>query len=104
MRRMMGKMGLDMNEIKNVREVVIKTEEKEIILTAPAVTEMKSKDSSIFTVTADSYEEKELEVPVFSEDDIQLVSQQANVNMEKARLALEASKGDLALAIMRLTT
>ena len=104
MRRMMDKMGLDMSEISNVQEVIIKTDKKEIILTKPSVTEMKAKDSSIFTVTADSYEERELEVPIFSEEDIQLVGQQAGVDDEKAKNALEEAKGDLARAILLLTT
>ena len=104
MRRMMDKMGLDMNEIPNVQEVIIKTDKKEIIVTKPSVTEMKAKAHSIFTVTADSYEERELEVPIFSEEDIQLVSQQAGVDEEKARTALEESEGDLARAILLLTT
>ena len=103
MRRMMGKMGLDMNEIPNVQEVIIKTDKKEIIISKPSVTEMKAKDSSIFTVTTDSYEERELEVPVFSEEDIQMVSQQAGVDKERAKSALEETKGDLAMAILRLT-
>ena len=85
-------------------EVIIKTDKKEIIITKPSVTEMKAKDNSIFTVTADSYEERELEVPIFSEEDIQLVSQQAGVDEEKAKSALEESKGDLARAILLLTT
>lgn len=104
MRRMMDKMGLDMNEISNVQEVIIKTDKKEIIITKPSVTEMKAKDNSIFTVTADRYEERELEIPIFSEEDIQLVSQQAGVDEEKAKSALEESKGDLARAILLLTT
>lgn len=104
MRRMMDKMGLDMNELSNVQEVIIKTDKKEIIISKPAVTEMKAKDNSIFTVTADSYEEKELEVPIFSEEDIQLVSMQAGVDEEKAKLALEDAKGDLAKAILSLTS
>ncbi len=57
-----------------------------------------------FTVTADSYEESELEVPIFSEEDIQLVSQQAGVDEEKAKHALEEAKGDLARAILLLTS
>ena len=32
MRRMMDKMGLDMEEIPNVQEVIIKTDKKEIII------------------------------------------------------------------------
>ncbi len=104
MRRMMGRMGLEMNDVPNVQEVVIKTDKKEIILSKPSVTEMKSKENSIFTVTADSYEEVELESQIFSEEDIQLVSLQAGVSAEKARQALEDAKGDLAQAIMSLTT
>jgi len=104
MRRMMDKMGLDMQEVPNVQEVIIKTDKKEIILSKPQVTEMKAKDSSIFTVTADGYEEKELEVPVFSDEDVQLICQQAGVDEEKAKSALAEAKGDLARAILLLTT
>ena len=104
MRRMMDKMGLDMNEIPNVQEVIIKTDKKEIIIAKPSVTEMKAKDNSIFQVIADSYEEKELENPIFSDQDIELVSQQAGVDKEQAINALNESEGDLARAILLLTS
>ena len=104
MRRMMDKMGLDMNEIPNVQEVIIKTDKKEIIIAKPSVTEMKAKDNSIFQVIAESYEEKELEVPIFSDEDIMLVSSQAGVDEERAKNALEESEGDLARAILLLTS
>jgi nascent polypeptide-associated complex subunit alpha len=101
---MMDKMGLDMTEIPNVQEVIIKTDKKEIIIAKPSVTEMKAKDNSIFQVVADSYEEKELENPIFSDQDIELVSQQAGVNKEQAINALNESEGDLARAILLLTS
>jgi len=104
MRRMMDKMGMDMEEVNNVQEVIIKTDKKEIIINKPAVTEMKTKDSSIFQVVADSIEEKELEVQIFSDEDISLVSQQANVDEETAKNALAEAEGDLARAILLLTT
>ena len=65
---------------------------------------MKSKENSIFQVIAESFEEKELEVPIFSEDDIMLVCQQANCAEEKAKDALAETKGDIAQAILRLTS
>ena len=65
---------------------------------------MKSKENSIFQVIAESFEEKELEVPIFSEDDIMLVCQQANCNEEQAKDALAESKGDIAQAILKLTS
>lgn len=104
MRRMLDRMGLDMKELPNVQEVIIKTDKKEILISKPAVTEMKSKDNSIFQIIADSYEEKELETPVFSEEDIMLVSQQANVSAEVAANALKETQGDLARAILLLST
>ena len=104
MRRMMDKMGLDMSEIPNVQEVIIKTDKKEIIIAKPSVTEMKAKDNTIFQVIAESYEEMEREVPIFSDEDIELVCQQASVSKEKAIEALTEAKGDLARAILLLTT
>ena len=104
MRRMMDKMGLDMEEIPNVQEVIIKTDKKEIVIPKPSVTEMKSKENSIFQVIAESFEEKELEVPIFSDDDIMLVCQQANCNEDQAKDALAESKGDIAQAILKLTS
>ena len=43
-------------------------------------------------------------VPVFSEEDVDLVAQQTGVGREKARNALVEAKGDLARAILLLTT
>ena len=65
---------------------------------------MKTKENSIFQVIADSYEEKELEVQIFSDEDISLVCQQANVDEETAKNALNEAEGDLARAILLLTT
>ena len=49
MRRMLDKMGLNMQELENIEEVVIKTDTKEIFLIKPQVIEMKGKDSTIFS-------------------------------------------------------
>ncbi len=46
----------------------------------------------------------DMEVPIFSEDDIMLVCQQANCDKEKAKDALAETKGDIAQAILRLTS
>jgi nascent polypeptide-associated complex subunit alpha len=104
MRRMLDKMGLEMKDLGNIEEVVIKTETKEIYLVKPQVVEMKGKDSTIFQVVATDIEEKEREVPSLNEEDIMLVMQQANVTREKATRALIDAKGDMAQAILNLTT
>ena len=86
MRRMLDKMGLNMQEMTNIEEVVIRTNSKEIFLIKPQVIEMKGKESTIFQIIAGDIEEKEREVPTFSEEDIILVMQQASSSREKAVL------------------
>lgn len=104
MRRMLDKMGLEMKDLGNIEEVIIKTETKELYLMKPQVVEMKGKDSTIFQVVATDIEEKERETPSLKDEDIILVMQQANVTREKAIQALVDAKGDLAKAILNLTT
>lgn len=104
MRRMLDKMGLEMKDLGNIEEVIIKTETKELYLIKPQVVEMKGKDSTIFQVVATDIEEKERETPSLRDEDIVLVMQQANVSKEKAIQALMDAKGDLARAILNLTT
>jgi nascent polypeptide-associated complex subunit alpha len=104
MRRMLDKMGLEMKDLGDIEEVIIKTETKEIYLIKPQILEMKGKDNTIFQVVATDIEEKKRDVPVFKEEDIILVMQQANVTKEKALQALTDAKGDIAQAILDLTT
>ena len=104
MRRMLDKMGLEMKDLGNIEEVIIKTETKELYLIKPQVVEMKGKDSTIFQVVATDIEEKERETPSLKDEDVILVMQQANVTREKAIQALVDAKGDLAKAILNLTT
>jgi nascent polypeptide-associated complex subunit alpha len=104
MRRMLDKMGLEMKEMGEIEEVVIRTETKELYLIKPQVVEMKGKDSTIFQVVATDIEERQKDVPSFREEDVVLVMQQASVSKDSAIQALIDSKGDLAQAIINLTT
>jgi len=101
---MLDRMGLEMKDIGNVEEVVIKTETKELYLLKPQVIEMKGKDNTIFQVVASDIEEKQREVPTFKDEDILLVIQQSNSTREKAIQALTDARGDIAQAILSLTT
>ena len=105
MRRMVNKMGIDVTDVPNVQEVIIKTDKKELFISKPTVGKVKTKEGYVFTITFDDEcEERELEVPVFSEEDIQLVSQQGGVSEQRAKEALEETKGDLARAILLLSS
>ena len=88
MRRMLDKMGLEMKEMGEIEEVVIRTETKELYLIKPQVVEMKGKDSTIFQVVATDIEERQKEVPSIREEDVVLVMQQASVSKDRAIQAL----------------
>lgn len=104
MRRMLDKMGLEMKEMGNVDEVIIKTDTRELYLIKPQIVEMKGKDSTIYQIIASDIEERQREIPSFKDEDVVLVMQQASVSKEKAIVALTDAKGDIAQAILNLTT
>jgi nascent polypeptide-associated complex subunit alpha len=102
-RRMMDKLGINMKEIPDVQEVVIKTPEKEIHITNASVSEVNAQGQRMFQV-AGEVEEVEVERKAFSDEDILLVQQQAGVTKERAVAALEESDGEVARAILKLTS
>ena len=105
--RMMQKMGMDMKEIANVRQVVIKATDKLIVVDNPSVTTITMQGQTMFQVTGGTVkeevhkEEAEEALPI-TEDDVKLVAEQANVSVEEAKKALIESGGDLAQAILAL--
>jgi len=101
-RRMLEKMGLNLEEMPEVSEVIIKTKEKDIIIKSPQVSKLKSKGIDMYQIMGNDIEEVIKEDSKISEEDVLLVSQQANVNLEIAKNALEESNGDLAQAILKL--
>ena len=101
-RRMLEKMGMNLEELPNVEEVIIKTKERDLIIKEPQVSQIKSKAMNMFQIIGNDTEEIEKEIPSYKEEDILLVSQQANVSPEEAQRALEETNGDLAQAILKL--
>ncbi len=103
-RRMLEKMGINLEEVPDVEEVIIKTKEKELVLKKVNVSKIKAKDTEMFQIVAEEIEEIIKENKEINEKDIHLVSQQAKVSLETAKIALEESNGDLAQAILKLTS
>lgn len=101
-RRMLEKMGMNLEELPNVEEVIIKTKERDLIIKEPQVSQIKSKAMNMFQIIGNDTEEIEKENPTYKKEDILLVSQQANVSQEEAQKALEETNGDLAQAILKL--
>ncbi|MBI3859687.1 MAG: transcription factor [Thaumarchaeota archaeon] len=102
-RRAMERMGINMKEISGVQEVVIRTSDRELHITNASVSEVTAQGNRVFQVAGD-VEEVEVEKKTFSDEDVLLVQQQANVTKERALAALEASDGEVARAILKLTS
>lgn len=102
-RRMMDRMGINLKEIPGVQEVIIRTQDKEIHITNASVSEVNAQGNKVFQVTGD-VEEVEVEKKTFSDEDVMLVQQQAGVSRERALAALEESDGEVARAILKLTS
>ena len=102
MRRMMSRMGVNMKDVADAQEVIIRTETKEIVITKPTVQEMDTGENTIFMIMAVGYEEREREQVSFSEDDIEILCIKANVDKDKAVAALTESGGELGTALLKL--
>lgn len=106
--QMMRQLGIEVDEVDNVEEVVIRTATKEIVISDAEVTIMTAQGTQTYQIVGNaterplSGEAAEDEGPAFSEDDVKLVMEQAGVNEEKAREALTAADGAPADAIMNL--
>jgi nascent polypeptide-associated complex subunit alpha len=101
---MMKRLGIDIQEVPDVTEVVIRTPTREFVFTKPEVTIMTAQGQRTFQVVGEpQLRTREAKVEI-SEADVQLVSEQTGKTMQEARTALEATKGDIAEAIVRLQT
>jgi len=98
---MLERLGLNLEEVKGVEEVIIKMKDKEIRVKNPQVAQLKTKDMTFFQISGE-IEERKKEERKFTDEDVLLVAQQAGVSEEVARRALMEADGDLAKAIMNL--
>jgi nascent polypeptide-associated complex subunit alpha len=104
MRRMMERMGVAVEPMADVVEVVIRTGAKDIVIRGANVSEVKAKGMRVFQVMGDQIEEVERAKPQFTDEDVLLVAQQAGVPRERAAAALTEENGNLARAILKLTS
>ncbi|HEX9916003.1 MAG TPA: nascent polypeptide-associated complex protein [Candidatus Bathyarchaeia archaeon] len=114
-RRMMQQMGMKMDELGDIKRVILQSDTREVIIEGPAVTSMNVQGQKMYNIVGGKETTRKPEAeaeeaaveepaPAVPEEDVLLVAQSANVSMEKARAALEQSGGDLAQAILMLQT
>ena len=105
--RMMQKMGVKMDELPDVTQVVIRTPTKDILIDAPTVTMVTVQGQAMYQIAGGEVSEAQPQVTpastsTFPEADIQLVAQQTGKSLDESRKALTESGGDLARAILIL--
>ncbi|MCD5409418.1 MAG: nascent polypeptide-associated complex protein [Methanocellales archaeon] len=100
MQQMMKQMGIDVEEVDDVEEVIIRTSNKDIVFNDVQVTIMNVKGAKTYQIVGTPEErQRELEMP---EADVQLVVEQSGASESEARKALKETEGDLAEAILKL--
>jgi nascent polypeptide-associated complex subunit alpha len=97
-------MGMSMDAVSEVENVVIRTSRKEITIEQPEVAILEVQGQKIFQITGGKITEKVVERKPsgVAEEDVKLVADQTGKSIEEARRALEDSGGDLAKAILLL--
>jgi len=112
MEQMMKQMGIDVEEI-DAEEVIIRTDEYDLVFADAEVTKMDARGQETYQVIG-SPEQVESGAggsadagaddsgPSIPDDDIELVATRTGVSEDEAREALEAADGDLAAAVESL--
>ncbi len=114
MQAMMKRMGVKMDEIDDVEEVIIVTLNRELRIKHPSVSVVEAQGQKTYQIVGDAKEYPRSDAPAPSsdskttdeyaipEEDIDLVVAQTGVSPEQARAALEECDGELAEAILKI--
>lgn len=109
-RRMMQRMGMNMDAVPDVQQVIIRTSGKDIVIDEPQVTILNVQGQKMYQIIGGEVSEQapsqhqpaKAAQAMFSEEDVRLVADQTGKSLEKAKEALEECQGDLAKAILLL--
>lgn len=109
-KRLMQRMGMNMDQVPDVQQVIIRTTNKDIVIDEPEVAILQVQGQKMYQVIGGEVSEQApsqrgvaaTAKPTFSEEDVQLVADQTGKSLTKAKEALEECGGDLAKAILLL--
>lgn len=107
---MMQRMGMNMDSVPDVTQVIIRTPSKDIVIDEPEVAILQVQGQKMYQVIGGQVSEQApgkfasaaAAKPSFSDEDVQLVADQTGKGLERAKEALEECGGDLAKAILLL--
>ncbi len=101
-KQMMKQMGINVTEVEDVEQVIIRTSSKDIVFNDANVSIMNAQGVDTYQVVGTPEEvAREIQVP---DDDVRLVAEQTGVSEDQAREALKNANGDLAEAILALSS
>ncbi|MDR0797478.1 MAG: nascent polypeptide-associated complex protein [Nitrososphaerota archaeon] len=111
-KRMMQRMGMNMDSIGDVNQVIIRTASKDIVIDEPEVAILQVQGQKMYQIIGGQVSEQDPgkltaltpTKPLFTDEDAQLVADQTGKTLEKAKEALEECSGDLAKAILLLSS
>ncbi len=110
-KRMMQRMGMNMDTVADVQQVIIRTAGKDIVIDEPEVAILQVQGQKMYQVIGGQVSEQAPSAritagapakPAFSDEDVQLVADQTGKSLERAKEALIEADGDLAKAILLL--
>jgi nascent polypeptide-associated complex subunit alpha len=109
-KRMMQRMGMNMDSVPEVQQVIIRTADKDIVIDEPEVAILQVQGQKMYQVIGGQVSEQApsqrgapvAAKPSFSDEDVQLVADQTGKSLAKAKEALQECGGDLAKAILLL--
>ncbi|MFP4119111.1 MAG: nascent polypeptide-associated complex protein [Candidatus Woesearchaeota archaeon] len=102
MKQAMKKMGVEQEEL-DAQQVIIRLADRDVIIDNPDVAKVNMMGQDTFQVSGGEMTEQSRETaPSIEEEDVTTVAEQAGVDSDRARQALEDTGGDIAQAIMTL--
>ena len=101
MKQMMKQIGMTMDQLEDVRQVVIYTAKGNYVFEQPEVVSTTMQGMTTYQVSGQAeFQPAEVQIP---EEDVTMVAEQTGASLEDARAALKGSNGDIAEAILKLT-
>jgi nascent polypeptide-associated complex subunit alpha len=101
MQKAMKRLGIKQEEI-DANEVIIKTNDSEIVIRNPQVSKVNMMGQETFQISGEIEERALSSEPEIDDEDVKTVMEQTGATEEEAQEAISKNSGDLAKAIMDL--
>ncbi|MFO7677761.1 MAG: nascent polypeptide-associated complex protein [Thermoplasmatota archaeon] len=102
MNQMMRRLGINVKNIEDVEKVIIRTKQKEYVFEDAEVTLMDAQGQKTYQIMGNPQIRSRSEDTL--KEDVKLVMQQTGKSEEEAKKALQESDGDIAQAILNLSS